>query len=82
MILRNIIPPELASVRPFFHTNTNHFMSFQGKNKGHVFQKQALRPLIFVVFMQKVIDFFLFGQGQGSSQGQFSMFIIMNYCNK
>ena len=42
------IPLELASIRPFYHTNTYKllkFMSFQGNAKGQVFQKQAWDPL-------------------------------------
>ena len=45
------IPLELASVRPFFHTNTYRYMSSQGNVKGYVFQKQALRLIFMGVFI-------------------------------
>ena len=41
---------ELASVKPFFHADTYQFMSSQGNVKGHVFKKQAWRPLIFMFY--------------------------------
>ena len=44
------IPLELASIRPFFYTNTYKLMLSQGNVKGHVFQKQAWRPLIYMFY--------------------------------
>ena len=46
----------LASLRPFFNTNTYQFMSFQGNVKDHVFQKQAWRPrFIFISYHTMIL---------------------------
>ena len=50
------IPLELASVRDFFHTNTYQFVSSQGNVKGHVFQHQTWRHLIFMFYFYLLLS--------------------------
>ena len=53
------IPLELASIRPFFHTNTYQLMSSQGKVKGHVFKKnKPVDPLLLCLFWVLIIRWF------------------------
>ena len=44
------IPLELASAKPFFHTNTKNHGNAKGNAKGYVFQKQAQRQHIFIFY--------------------------------